>query len=62
MLYVGNISETVKFLRVMNRFFLTVNVRNMFEGCNTRNSDLNPYRSTDDNRFEGGFSAVFHRM
>jgi hypothetical protein len=50
MLYGDNISETVNFLRVMNRFFDCMNVRNLFEGRNKRNPDLNPYRSTDDDR------------
>jgi hypothetical protein len=50
MLYGDNISETVKFLRVMNRFFDCINVRNLFEGRNKRNPDLNSYRSTDDDR------------
>ena len=34
----------------MNRLLDCINVRNLFEGRNKRNPDLNPYRSTDDDR------------
>ena len=51
-LYDGQISETVNFIRHMNKFFDCLNVRSLYEGRNKRNPNLNPYRASDDNRIE----------
>ena len=45
MMYDDNVTETVNFIRMMNRFFDCLNVRNLYEGRNKRNLDLNPYTS-----------------
>ncbi|XP_069106990.1 uncharacterized protein [Argopecten irradians] len=50
MMYGDNVSETINFIRTINKFFDCLNVRNLFEGRNTRNPNLNPYREVDDER------------
>ncbi|CAC5374861.1 THAP9 [Mytilus coruscus] len=50
MLYGDNVTETVNFIRVMNRVFDCLNVRSLYEGRNKRNPDLNPYNSSNDER------------
>ena len=50
--YGEGVAETVKFIRHMNKFFDCLNTRNLHEGKNTRNDDLNPYTSKDDPRLE----------
>lgn len=52
LMYGDNVSETINFIRNMNRFFDCMNVRNLFEGRNKRNDDLNPYTSVDDQRLK----------
>lgn len=46
-LYGENISETVHFIRTFNKLFDCLNVRNLLEGRNKRNPDLNPYRNVN---------------
>lgn len=48
--YGENVSETVHFIRTFNKFFDCLNVRNLLEGKNKRNPDLNPYRNVNDPR------------
>ena len=47
----AEVSETCKFIRHMNRFFDCLNTRNLYEGRNKINSDLNAYTRKDDQRF-----------
>ncbi|XP_033739584.1 uncharacterized protein LOC117326894 [Pecten maximus] len=51
-LYDGQVSETVTFIRNINKFFDCLNVRNRFEGRNKRNPNLAPYMQTDDERLD----------
>ena len=47
--YVGpHTSETVKFIRIMNKFFDCVNTRNLSEAARTRNENKRVYTSPDD--------------
>lgn len=48
--YGEKVSETVHFIRTFNKFFDCLNVRNLLEGKNKRNPDLNPYRNVNDPR------------
>lgn len=48
--YGENVSETVYFRRTFNKFFDCLNVRNLLDGRNKRNPDLNPYRDVNDPR------------
>lgn len=41
-LYDESLSDTILFIRNFNKFFDCLNVRNMFEGRNKRNPDLDP--------------------
>lgn len=50
MLYDELVEETVKFVRIMNKFFDCLNVRNFYEGRNKRNLDLNAYINLEDER------------
>ena len=50
--YNQHVSETVCFLRVMNKFFDVLNVRSLFEGRNKRNQNLDPFRSSTDERLD----------
>lgn len=43
-------TETVKFVRMFNRFFDCLNVTSVSEGRRQRKPDLNPYRTPDDKR------------
>lgn len=47
-----DITETCKFIRHMNHFFYCLNTRNLHEGRNKLNSDLNAYTRKDYPRFE----------
>ncbi|XP_076084495.1 uncharacterized protein LOC143055247 [Mytilus galloprovincialis] len=49
-LYDEQVSETVNFIRNMNKFFDCMNVRSLFEGRNKRNPNLDPYRNLQDVR------------
>ncbi|XP_063403610.1 uncharacterized protein LOC134687330 [Mytilus trossulus] len=49
-LYDDSVSETVLFIRNFNKFFDCLNVRNLFEGRNKRNPDLEPFTAGDDPR------------
>ena len=51
-LYGPDTEETVKFLRMFNKFFDCLNVRSMWEGRNKRNANLSPYNSEDDQRLK----------
>jgi hypothetical protein len=44
--------ETARFCHMFNRFFDCMNTCNMHEGKRKRNSDLEPYISIDDDRFQ----------
>jgi hypothetical protein len=48
--YGEEVSETVQFIRIFNKFFDCLNVRNILEGRNKRNPHLDPYRNVDDPR------------
>ncbi|XP_046553262.1 uncharacterized protein LOC124262759 [Haliotis rubra] len=50
-LYGDHVTETVKFIRHMNRFFDCLNTRHLEEAKRKRNPDLEPYRTQDDSRF-----------
>ena len=52
------VRETERFVRLMNRFFDMFNVRSQTEGVKKRNSDLLPYRSLSDPRFEASNSLM----
>ncbi|CAG2199465.1 THAP9 [Mytilus edulis] len=49
-LYDDSVSETVLFIRNFNKFFDCLNVRNLFEGRNKRNPNLEPFTGGDDPR------------
>ena len=51
-LYDNRVSETVLFIRNMNKFFDILNVRSLFEGRNKRNPDLNPFTDSNDERLK----------
>lgn len=61
--YYGNyVSATVAFLRIMNKFFDLLNVRNLNEATSKRNNDLKVYDSHTDQRLdwlEGDFLHYF---
>ncbi|KAH3859782.1 hypothetical protein DPMN_102605 [Dreissena polymorpha] len=44
--------ETVLFLKTFDKFFDCLNVRSVWEGRNSRNPNMNPYRDRDDPRLE----------
>ncbi|CAC5368332.1 THAP9 [Mytilus coruscus] len=50
MMYGDNVTETVNFIRIMNKLFDCLNVRNLYEGRNKRNPDLEPYTTVNDER------------
>lgn len=43
--------ETIRFVRMFDRFFDCLNVSSLSEGRRARKPDLNPYRSPNDIRF-----------
>ncbi|XP_060077288.1 uncharacterized protein LOC132556865 [Ylistrum balloti] len=51
-LYDESVSETVTFIRNINKFFDCLNVRNHFEGRNKRNPNLAPYENPQDERLD----------
>lgn len=60
--YGQHVSETILFIRHMNKFFDILNVRSLVEGRNKRNSDLNPFKSIEDERLDwltGDFVKYF---
>ncbi|XP_076091095.1 uncharacterized protein LOC143063058 [Mytilus galloprovincialis] len=62
MMYGDNVSETVNFLRIIDKFFDCLNVRNLYEGRNKRNPNLNPYTNINDERLQwltGDFLSYF---
>eukprot|EP00731_Ephydatia_muelleri_P019771 Em0012g596a len=44
--------ETRKFIRLMDKFFDCLNVRNTFHGTTTRNENLHPYTKCNDERLK----------
>ncbi|XP_078339128.1 uncharacterized protein LOC111100775 [Crassostrea virginica] len=52
MLFDDSVSETVTFIRMMNKFFDCLNVRSPYEGRNKRNPNLDAYTRPDDDRLE----------
>ena len=52
MLFDDSVSETVTFIRMMNKFFDCLNVRSPYEGRNKRNQNLDAYTRPDDDRLE----------
>ena len=50
--YGERVSETVNFIRHMNRFFDCLNVRSTGEAHHTRNPDLDAYRDAEDARLD----------
>ncbi|CAC5363149.1 THAP9 [Mytilus coruscus] len=62
MMYGDNVSETVNFPRIIDKFFDCLNVRNLYEGRNKRNPNLNPYTNINDERLQwltGDFLSYF---
>ena len=62
MVYGDGVSSTVDFIRILNRWFDIMNVKNLYEGRNTRNVDLSPFTDTDDPRLtwlENDFPQYF---
>ena len=51
-LYGPETEETVKFIKMFNKFFDCLNVRSPWEGRNSRNQNLEPYSDTNDNRLD----------
>ena len=52
MLFDDSVSETVTFIRMMNKFYDCLNVRSPYEGRNKRNPNLDAYTRNDDDRLE----------
>lgn len=52
LLYGPEVSETVCFIRHMNKFFDCLNVRSLHEATATRNPNLDVYRTPDDPRLD----------
>ena len=50
--YGEEVSETVTFIRHINRFFDCLNTRNLYEGVNEIVEDKKPYTDIDDPRFD----------
>ncbi|XP_053385111.1 uncharacterized protein LOC128550306 [Mercenaria mercenaria] len=50
--YNNRVTETVKFIRHMDKFFDCLNVRNLGEGRKKRNDNILPFTSVDDPRLE----------
>ena len=50
--YGQTVAETVGFIRVINKFFDVLNVKDLTESQKKRNSDLAPYRDADDERLQ----------
>src|SRR6218665_1914478 len=48
--YGDSVRSTVHFIRIMNKWFDIVNVKNLFEGRNTRNTNLEPFTDSNDPR------------
>lgn len=49
-IYGETVSSTVEFIRLFNRWFDIMNVKNLYEGRNTRNTDLSPFTDINDSR------------
>lgn len=52
LVYGPDTSETVCFIRHMNKFFDCLNTRSLYEARNTRNNNVSPYTSEDDERLQ----------
>ncbi|CAG2208384.1 THAP9 [Mytilus edulis] len=52
LVYGAETSETVCFIRHMNKFFDCLNTRSLYEARNTRNENVAPYTSVDDQRLQ----------
>lgn len=52
LVYGAETSETVCFIRHMNKFFDCLNTRSLYEARNTRNENVAPYTSEDDQRLQ----------
>ncbi|XP_072043833.1 uncharacterized protein [Amphiura filiformis] len=48
--YGAEVTGTVEFIRHVNKFFDCVNSRNLYEGANKRNPNLDPYTDSNDER------------
>ena len=48
--YGDDVCSTVYFIRIINKWFDIMNVRNLFEGRNSRNQDLLPFSDPNDPR------------
>lgn len=57
--YGDQFSETVKFIRLMNKFFDLINSKNLKEGQMKRNPNLNPYCDPVDIRLEVKRKLIF---
>lgn len=47
-----DVAETIKFVRIMDRFFDCLNVNNFHSGKKKRKEFQQPYTSADDNRLK----------
>lgn len=62
MIYGDAVSSTVEFVRILNKWFDIMNVKNLHESRNTRNNDLAPFTCRDDPRLawlENDFPKYF---
>ena len=50
--YAPAMEETAKFIGLVDRFFDCLNGRSLDEAIRTRKTDLSPYRSVNDPRFQ----------
>ena len=52
--YLGcpDMQETVRFVRIFDRFFDMLNTRSLEEGIHKRKPDLAPYRTAEDGRLK----------
>jgi len=63
-LYGESVKSTTEFVEIMNKWFDTVNVKHLFEGRNTRNLNLEPFKNIEDERLrwlESDFLAYFDK-
>jgi len=63
-LYGESVKSTTEFVEIMNKWFDIVNVKHLFEGRNTRNLNLAPFKNIEDERLrwlESDFLAYFDK-
>lgn len=52
LMYGESVAASVKFIRMMNKWFDIVNVKNLYEGRNSRNPNLQPFTDPTDARLD----------